>query len=149
MNRQRGDVHHQKTGEIKKVEAQRAPIGLQRLADPVVEVDRHQHQEKAEDAGAVLIAEGEDIGKQPPDLSAQNLIRAEAEPVIHLQATVVTGKEVDDQIADADIQHQIRDALVPVPEKKPVKISAKLVHIIPPSAGLKSILAKKAGLVYV
>ena len=125
MNRQRGDVHHQKAGQIIEIEAQRTPVGFQCFADPVIEIDGQQHEEKAEHTAAVLVGEGEHIGKQPPDLPLQNSGRIKAEPVVHLQAAVVAREEIDDQIANADVKHQVRDALVAVFEHKAVEISAQ------------------------
>ena len=54
----------------------------------------------------------------------QDLCRVEAEPAIHLQAVIVAGEEIDDQVADADVEHQVWNAFIAVFVNKAIEISA-------------------------
>ena len=106
----------------KQVEAQGAPDIFDALAQGVVE---DQHDGGPEDgAGAVE----EDEGEQPPDLAPEDQTPVKAEPVVQGAGGVHLVDQVHGGDAQAHIQHQIGDALVPVSQAEPVEIPAQIFH---------------------
>ena len=115
-------IHQHDARQVEQVEAQGAPDIFDALAQGVVE---DQHDGGPEDgAGAVE----EDEGEQPPDLAPEDQTPVKAEPVVQGAGGVHLVDQVHGGDAQAHIQHQIGDSLVPVSQAEPVEIPAKIFH---------------------
>lgn len=60
----------------------------------------------------------ENHGEEAPYLSLQDARGVKIKGVDDQTAGVDQGNKVDDHVADRDVQHEILDAFVPVPEKE-------------------------------
>ena len=127
---QRGQIGQQKPGEIIQIEAERAPVALEDLAELIVAEQRYAGQEQIHPGRIVQIRK--DIRKQPPDLPAQNGGTAEAEIAVDDVAGVDAREHIDHQITDGDDEHEVRDALTPVFQAEALKPPAKIFHTIHP-----------------
>ena len=83
-----------------------APLALEGRADPVVEVEGDQHEEEAAAGG------DEHIGEDAPNFPLQHHARVHVEEG---QGKGVVGggehlQDIDEDVADGDIEHQVRDA---------------------------------------
>ena len=105
---------------------------------------RHKAEEERPSARIQQI--GEHIGNEPPDLPLQDRGAAEAEVAVDKVAGVDQREHIDRQIAYGNDQHQIRDALISVFQKKALKALAKLIHFIP--SDLRFILSDPRRKVY-
>ena len=121
-----GNVHHQYTAEIITVEPEGAPILLQLPADAVIDEEQQEGEQQVHAAGAGHL--GEDVGKEPPDLSVQNGGAVKVQIVVKKIAGVDEREEVDDQIAHSHIEHQIGNALAAVAVKESGDLPSEIFH---------------------
>lgn len=96
-----------------------------------IEADKDQ---KGVCAGGI----GKDECKQPPDLSLQNFDLIKAQPLVNDSTASDQAGQIDHRRNDADIKHQIGDALVPMAEAEALKACTQndsllksIVYMIP------------------
>ena len=91
-------------------------------AQTVEEIEKNNVQK-----GIAAHGFGQQPGKQPPDLSAKDCGFVKAKQIIQKRAAIYQIGKGYKTAAQADIEHQIGDALVPVAETEPLKTAAKRI----------------------
>ena len=109
------DVHHQDAAEVEQIELAGAPGVFHGPADGIVAEEEDDHHQ------GTAHRVGQRIGDQPPDLSLEDQRPVKNEILVEDRTFRKLGHEIDQCGADADVEHQIGDALVPVLEAEPLK----------------------------
>ena len=120
IHQHRIDIHGQDADQIIQVHAQRAPELLQIAGGPIGAVEREGDTENGVDAHIADPGERENIAEEPPDLPVSNGLRVEGQRAVQAQRCPELGKKIDQRVADADPQHEIRNSLIPVVVQKPM-----------------------------
>ena len=119
------DIHEDHAGKIEQIEPERAPL---MLYDPAKGVVAEKSDSCQEDIVAG-IAVGQRIGKQPPDLSMQDRILIKDQKLIDDRVLCHHRHHIGDGTADTDVQHQVRDTLIPVDKAEAVEASSKIFQM--------------------
>lgn len=112
------NIHQQNTAEVEQIEFQRAPLALHGIAQRVIADQTDQHEKN------ITVIHGQRICKQPPYLPVEDQRPVEEQQGIQKEIAHDLTHEVYHRIADADIEHQIRDAHPPVFVAEALKIPA-------------------------
>ena len=120
----RAERREQHAAEVVDGELPRTPLTLERRADPVIEIAAHQQPEGA--GGHRQKAEGQ----QPPELPLLEARPAEAENGVK-GASVKRGEQgeqIEGDVADDDVEHQVRNAEVRMQHAEAVDAAAQRIQ---------------------
>ncbi len=113
-------IHQHHAGEIENIEFQRSPHAFHGVAQRIVTKQGNGHQQNV--AGQV----GQRIGEQPPYLPLKDQPPVEGQQIVKRIIPCHHADHIHDRVANADIEHQVGDALVSVPQAEPLKVSAQI-----------------------
>lgn len=105
-------------------ELRRTPLALERRADPVIEIAAHQQPEGSR------VRRQKAEGQQPPELPLLEARPAEAENGIE-RGIVERGKQgeqIEGDVADDDVEHQVRNAEVRMQHAEAVDAAAQRIQ---------------------
>ena len=104
------DIHQDHAGKIEKIKPEGTPAVLDGPAEGVVDEQGDTNQQEISVSNAV----GQRISEQPPYLTAQNEAAIKGKNVVKTIIVVDLGQKVNNGGSDADIEHQIGNAFVPI-----------------------------------
>ena len=120
----RAERREQHAAEVVDGELRRTPLALERRADPVIEIAAHQQPEGSR------VRRQKAEGQQPPELPLLEARPAEAENGIE-RGIVERGKQgeqIEGDVADDDVEHQVRNAEVRMQHAEAVDAAAQRIQ---------------------
>ena len=120
----RAERREQHAAEVVDGELRRTPLALERRADPVIEIAAHQQPEGSR------VRRQKAEGQQPPELPLLEPRPAEAENGVK-GASVKRGEQgeqVEGDVADDDVEHQVRNTEVRMQHAEAVDAAAQRIQ---------------------
>ena len=120
----RAERREQHAAEVVDGELCRTPLALERRADPVIEIAAHQQPEGSR------VRRQKAEGQQPPELPLLEPRPAEAENGVK-GASVKRGEQgeqIEGDVADDDVEHQVRNAEVRMQHAEAVDAAAQRIQ---------------------
>lgn len=123
------NIHEYDAGKIEQVKFQCAPCPLHDSAQRIIaqKADKH-HQDAAAE-------HGQRIGNEPPDLSMEDRCPVEHQKVIEQIVSGNIAHQINNGVADADIKHQIGNALIAVLIAEQFKFSTEIFQFVSAPCG--------------
>jgi len=116
------DIHHQHAAEIEQIEAEGSPKVLDGAAERIIAKKDNSGQQNI--AGIIH----QRIGEKAPYLTLQNRVPIEAQQIIKRAVTAYAAEKIYNCSTQRNIQHQIGNALVPMPITEALKVSTKILQ---------------------
>ena len=120
----RAERREEHAAEVVDGELRRTPLTLERRADPVIEIAAHQQPEGSR------VRRQKAEGQQPPELPLLEPRPAEAENGVK-GASVKRGEQgeqIEGDVADDDVEHQVRNAEVRMQHAEAVDAAAQRIQ---------------------